>query len=221
MTVVAASPSSYPVDIDVQPQLMDRNRLTVAFRIVLAIPHLLIVGGPIGLGFGLGSGGDFGYWGNFGGNGVLGLAAGVCAFIAWFAILFASNHPRGLWDFCHLYLRWRVRAMAYVALLRDEYPPFGDAEYPVTVTVTYPEGPRDKLSVGLRIIFAIPHLIIVSLLSFAWAITSIVAWFAILFTGAYPAGLYKFAVNVMRWSVRLEAYMLLMRDEYPPFSLEG
>ena len=129
MTVMAASPSSYPVDIDVQPQLAERNRLTVAFRFILAIPHILIVGGgPIAVGFGLGSRGGFGYWGNFGSNGVLGVAAGVCAVIAWFAILFTSAHPRGLWDFCHLYLRWRIRAMAYMALLRDEYPPFGDGE---------------------------------------------------------------------------------------------
>ena len=50
--------------------------------------------------------------------------------------------------------------------------------------------------------------------------TSIVAWFAILFTGRYPAGLYEFAVGVLRWDMRVEAYLLLMRDEYPPFSMQ-
>ena len=221
MTVMAASPSSYPVDIDIQPQLAGRNRLTVAFRFILAIPHILIVGGPIALGLGLGSRGGFSSWENFGSTGVLGLAANVCALIAWFAILFTSTHPRGLWDFCHLYLRWRVRAMAYIALFRDEYPPFGDAEYPSTVAVSYPESARNKHSVGLRIIFAIPHLFILAFLQLAWSFTTVVAWFAILFSGAYPEGLYKFGVNVMRWTIRVDAYMLLMRDEYPPFSLEA
>jgi len=54
----------------------------------------------------------------------------------------------------------------------------------------------------------------------AWFITTIIAWFAILFTGEYPAGLYRFGVGVFRWSTRVEAYMFLLRDEYPPFSLE-
>lgn len=221
MTTMAGNPGSYPVDIDIQPQLLDRNRLTVAFRIILAIPHILIVGGPIALGVGFGSSGDLGFWTNLGSNGVLGAVAGVCALIAWFAILFTSAHPRGLWDFCHLYLRWRIRAMAYVALLRDEYPPFGDADYPATVSISYPETARDKLSVGLRIIYAIPHLFLLAFLQLAWFFTTAFAWFAILFTGQYPEGLYKFAVNVMRWSFRVDAYMLLMRDEYPPFSLQG
>jgi hypothetical protein len=57
-------------------------------------------------------------------------------------------------------------------------------------------------------------------LSIAAFIVSVIAWFAILFTGAYPAGLYTFVTGVNRWSIRVETYFLLMRDEYPPFSLE-
>jgi uncharacterized protein DUF4389 len=71
----------------------------------------------------------------------------------------------------------------------------------------------------LRIIYAIPHLIVLVFLNIAWVLTSIVAWFAILFTGSYPRGLYDFAVGVLRWDLRVEAYLLLMRDEYPPFQL--
>ena len=226
-TTLPAEPApSYPVEFDVEPQLTGRNRLTVAFRIILAIPHLLIVGTP-GLALGGGSwmfsrGNDQGW--NIGsglsGEGVLGLVASVVAIIAWFAILFTGNHPRGLWDLTRMYMRWRTKAVAYTALFRDEYPPFGEAPYPVTYVVAYPETRRNKWSVGLRIFYVIPHAIVLFFLTLAWAITTFIAWFAILFTGAYPEGLYKFGVGVMRWSIRVESYALLMRDESPPFSFE-
>ena len=223
ITTTAELPSEYPVDFDVEPQLTDRNRLTVGFRIILAIPHILLVGGAFGMSFG-GSfsrgGGNFGYIGGVGGNGVLGLVAGVMAIIAWFAILFANKHPQGLWDFARFYMRWRSRALPYMLLLRDDYPPFGDQAYPSTYTVAYPEGPRDKLSVGLRIIYVIPQAIVLFFLSIAACIVAIIAWFSILFTGNYPEGLYKFTTGYLRWSFRVESYLLLMRDEYPPFSLE-
>jgi hypothetical protein len=226
--MTASPPSPYPITFDVEPQLTDRNRLTVAFRIILAIPHLILVGGP---GFALGGGGFFLRrnvdWGGNGGiawglpgNGVMGAVAAVSAMIAWFAILFANQHPRGLWDFARFYMRWRTRAVAYTAFLRDEYPPFGEAAYPTTYEVDCPDMPRNKWSVGLRMFYVIPHVVVLLFLSIAWAVTSVIAWFAILFTGAYPEGLYRFAVGVMRWSLRVESYALLMRDEYPPFSFE-
>ena len=106
-----------------------------------------------------------------------------------------------------------------MALFRDDYPPFGDADYPSTLDITLAEFPRDKLSVALRIIYLIPHAIVLFFLGIAWFFTSIVAWFAILFTGVYPEGLYNFGIGVFRWSTRVEAYGLLLVDEYPPFSL--
>ena len=218
--------AAYPVAFDVEPQLTDRNRLTVAFRIILAIPHLIIVGGPAfaiggGAWFNSRSGGDgFRFGGGLSGGGVLGLVAFVIAVIAWFAIVFAGKHPRGLWDFARMYMRWRTKAGAYIALFRDEYPPFGEGEYPVTYEVAYPETPRNRWSVGLRVFYLIPHAIVLFFLNIAWFVTSVIAWFAILFTGAYPAGLYRFGIGVMRWGMRVESYALLMRDEYPPFSFE-
>jgi hypothetical protein len=197
------------VSFDVERQLTNRNRVTTGFRIFLAIPHLLLAGGA-GIGFGFG-------WASSGG--VLGTVAGVMAVIAWFALVFAAAHPRGLWDFAAFYLRWRSRSVPYVMLLRDEYPPFGEGPYPTTFDVQWPTGDRDRLSIGLRIFYVIPHVIVLVFLNVAWVLTSIVAWFAILFTGDYPAGLYEFAVGVLRWDLRVEAYMLLLRDEYPPFSL--
>lgn len=210
---------------DVDPQITERKRLTVFFRLLLAIPHLILVGGP---GIAIGGGGvwfqrsDTGWQilSSVTENGLIGAVAFICAVIAWFAIVFTGAQPRGLWDFARMYMRWRTKAVAYIALLRDEYPPFGEGDYPVTYALDFPDAPRNRWSVGLRIFYVIPHVIVLFFLGIAWAITSVIAWFAILFTGSYPEGLYRFAVGVMRWHVRVESYMLLMRDEYPPFSME-
>jgi hypothetical protein len=75
--------------------------------------------------------------------------------------------------------------------------------------------------VGLRLIYVIPHAVVLFFLNIAWIVTTVIAWFAILFTGSYPTGLYRFGVGVMRWQVRVEAYVLLMRDEYPPFGFDA
>ena len=125
------------------------------------------------------------------------------AFISWFAVVFRGEEPRGLWDFITYYMRWWVRVAAYAALLRDDYPPFGDEPYPTTYEVTYPAGGRHRLSVGLRLIYVIPHIVVLIFVNIAWTVTTIIAWFAILFTRAYPAGLYRFAVGAMRWNVRV------------------
>ena len=207
----------YPVTIDVEPATGERNRMTIAFRMILGIPHALLIGG-IGLVFTLGSASS-----NYGGIlalGALGALASVCALISWFAIMFKDEHPEGLRDLGLFYLRWRTRGLAYLALFRDEYPPFGDGDYPASITVNLAVGPRDKKSVGLRIFYLIPHIIILWVLSIAWMVTSIIAWFSLLIGGTYPESLYNFGIGVMRWSLRVEAYGLLLVDEFPPFSLD-
>jgi hypothetical protein len=211
----------HPVNITVAPASAPRNRLTVAFRPILAIPHLLLVGGPVAMALGWSwqsEPGSTHEWSASGG--VLGAVACVAAMISWFAILFTGRHPEGLANLCTFYLRWRVRAMAYVTLLRDDYPPFGDAPYPASLALEATPGPRHKLSVAFRFVLIIPHLLALFGLSIAWCATTIVAWFAILFTGRYPANLEAFGVGVLRWSTRVEAYALLLHDEYPPFRLE-
>ena len=212
----------YPIDIDVQPHVTGRNRLTTAFRPILAIPHLVLVGAPLAFGASLawrwqtnGADVELGLQ-----SGVLGAVAGIAALIAWFAILFTGRHPHGLRDLAALYLRWRVRAGAYITLLRDEYPPFGDDSYPAGIRIQAPTTERDRLSVAFRVILAIPHFIVLWALGIAWVVTTVIAWFAILFTGTYPAPLYDFGVGVFRWSIRVEAYLLLLTDAYPPFSFD-
>jgi hypothetical protein len=212
--------SRYPVDVHVTPSEAERNRLTTAFRLILAFPHLLLVGGPIALGLSLASSdGPVRFdWGA--GGGVLGAVACLAALISWFAILFTGRHPDGLWSLAEFYLRWRVRAVAYTALLRDEYPPFGEGSYPAELRMERPPEQRDRVSVAFRLILALPHLVAIWALGLVWCLTTFIAWFSILFTGRYPEALYEFALGVFRWNIRVEAYLLLMTDEYPPFSLE-
>jgi hypothetical protein len=204
------STNPHPVTYFVTPQITGRNRLSCFFRFFLAIPHMLIAGGPGA------TASVFGY----GPTGALGMAAAATAFVSWFAIVFTGKQPRGLWDFADYYLRWRSRAVAYGALLRDEYPPFGDGEYPTAFGLgEYPEE-RRRWSVGLRLFYLIPHAVVLFFIGIVWAITALIGWLAILFTGSYPEGLYRFAIGYLRWSLRVEAYALLMHDEFPPFSLD-
>ncbi|AHG92585.1 Protein of unknown function DUF4389 (plasmid) [Gemmatirosa kalamazoonensis] len=219
IAAAAGHAATHPVQVHVVPATTGRNRPTVAFRPLLAIPHLIMVGGPIAaaVSWTWRAGAERRY--EMGAGGVLGAVAFAAAVIAWFAILFTGRYPEGLYGLAEYYLRWRTRAIAYVALLRDEYPPFGDGRYPALLDVRAPSGERDRVSVGFRLFLAIPHLVAIWALGIAWAIVTVVAWFAILFTGEHPAPLYRFAVGVLRWTVRVEAYLLLLHDEYPPFSL--
>jgi hypothetical protein len=105
-------------------------------------------------------------------------------------------------------------------LLEDAYPPFGDDAYPASIDIVEPAGPRDRVTVAFRLILAIPHFIVLVFVMFGWCVTTIVAWFAILLTGDYPQGLYGFGVGTLRWLLRLQAYLLLLVDDYPPFSLD-
>jgi len=139
--------------------------------------------------------------------------------VSWFTIVIAGVHILGIRQFTLFFLRWRVRALAYLMLLTDAYPPFGDAPYPASITVDEPPQARDRVTVVLRLILLIPHFIIVGFLMLGWGFASIGAWFVILFTGSYPSALVDFSVGAMRWRLRVEAYLLLLVDDYPPFSL--
>lgn len=155
----------------------------------------------------------------------LGIAAGVVWIISWFAILFTARYPKGLFDFVVGFMRWswRVGFYSYGVLGTDRYPPFSfehDPNYPADLNVEYPE----RLSRGLIFVkwwlLAIPHLIILAVLDWVAGILAIVVGFVLLFSGKYPEGLFNFMMGVNRWTVRVDAYVYLMRDEYPPFRFE-
>ncbi len=209
-------PVPYPVSITIEPRLADRNRLTSAFRLILAIPHLIIVG-SVGLGLAVRSGrADSTSLGSE--TGLLGGVVWILAIVSWVTIVIGGEHINAIRRFTRFYLRWRVRALAYTMLLEDQYPPLGDAPYPTTLTLGDPAGERNRLTVGFRIFLAIPHFIVLVFLMVAWWVTAVVSWVLILIDRRYPQGLYNFGVGALQWLVRVEAYMLLMTDEYPPFS---
>jgi hypothetical protein len=208
----------YPVSVHVEQKLTERNRLTTAFRLILAIPHIILVGG---VGIGLATSNEGNGRTSFGGEtGLLGAVAAFLAIVSWFTILISGTHVIGIRQFTMFYLRWRVRAVAYLMLLEDPYPPFGDAPYPASIEIIEPPGPRRRITVAFRLLLAIPHIIVLLFVQLAWGLTAIVSWFLILVTGEHPRALYDFGVGALRWRVRVEAYLLLLIDEYPPFSLE-
>jgi len=199
--------AGYPVVVTITPQAASRNRLTTALRPILAIPHAILAG-PV-------------YWSSrTGGVGLLGAAAYVMAIISWFTLLITGQQFRGIRDFSLYYLRWRTRALAYMALFADPYPPFGDETYPATIEVQEPAQPRDNATIAVRLILVLPHLVVLLFLLLGWLVSTVIAWFAILFRGHYPTSLLPFGLGVMRWALRVEAYLLLLVDEYPPFALD-
>jgi hypothetical protein len=189
--------ADYPVRFDVEyPEVLSRWKIFVKW--LLAIPHLIIL-----------------Y--------LLQFVISVLVLIAFFAILFTKKWPRGMFDFTVQIQRWSVNVASYgFLLLRDEYPPFsGDAgAYPVTLEIDYDEN-LSRWQIFLKWLFALPHYIVLVVLLVAAYVVLFIAFFAILFTGRYPRGMFDFVVGTVRWWLRVHAYSyLLMTDRYPPFSLE-
>ncbi|HLA18453.1 MAG TPA: DUF4389 domain-containing protein [Dehalococcoidia bacterium] len=193
-TAVAGAPG-YPLRFEIEyPEQLSRWLIFVKW--LLAIPHFLIL-----------------Y--------ALSALANVITFVAFFAILFTGRYPRGLFDFVVNIYRWQENVFAYYALFRDEYPPFSweAGKYPVTFEVDYPER-LSRWMIFVKWLLAIPHIIVLLFLYIIALVVWVIVWFAILFTGRFPRGLFDFLVGVSRWSLRVNAYaLLLLRDDYPPFSL--
>jgi hypothetical protein len=193
-TMAPPSGGSYPIRLDIQ-YAESLSRLTFV-KWILAIPHYLII-----------------Y--------ALNIVFEIISLIAFFAILFTGAYPRSLFDFAVNTQRWRMNLVAYVMLIRDEYPPFSfePGLYPVTFEVDYPTN-LQRFAPLYKWILAIPHFIIVAVLGVIAFILVFVAGLAVLFTGKYPEGMYKFVVGVQRWTMRATLYALFMTDAYPPFSLD-
>jgi hypothetical protein len=149
------------------------------------------------------------------------MAGGLLAIAPLLMILFRQKYPRWWFDWNVALLRFMNRIGAYLLLLRDEYPS-SDDEQNVHLELDYPNVPT-QLNRWLPLVkwlLAIPHFIVLIFLSLAAIVVAIVAWFAILFTGRYPRWAFDFVAGVMRWNNRVLGYaVLLVTDQYPPFSL--
>jgi hypothetical protein len=190
-----------------------RNRLTTAFRIFVAIP-ILIVLAAIGDATATYSTADDTRTAAAG-------SAGLLFLPTLLMIVFRQKYPRWWFDFNRELVRFENRVASYVALLRDEYPST-DEQQAVSLEIPYPDVPRDlnRWLPLVKWLLAIPHLIVLFFLAIGAIVAVIIAWFAILFTGNYPQGLFDYVVGVLRWGNRVSAYaFLLVTDKYPPFRL--
>ena len=183
----------HPVIFDVEyPERLSRGLIFVKW--LLAFPHYFVL------------------W-------LLGLVASILAFFAWFAILFTGRYPKGIFEIAVGYLRWSANVGAYTGLLRDEYPPFSidGGTYPLVLDVPLAER-QSRWRLFIRWFAIIPNQIVFFFVSIAGFFVTFIAWWAILFTGRYPRGMFRFYTGVMRWQQRSQAYTFLLRDEYPPYS---
>ena len=149
-------------------------------------------------------------------------AGGIVFAATALMLVFRQKYPRWWFDWNVELTKFSMRVMAYLALLRDEYPST-DEEQAVHLELAYPDVRELNRWLPLvKWLLAIPHYIVLALLSVAAVLAVIVAWFAILVTGRYPRVLFDFVVDVLRWWLRVAAYTcLLTTDRYPPFRLDG
>jgi hypothetical protein len=188
------------------------NRLTTFFRLFAAIPILIVLGSV--------SGGVWD-WSFDNGREAAAAAGGVLFFGPLLMILFRQKYPRWWFDFNLQLTRFSTRVASYLALMSDRYPSTDD-EQSVHLELDYPDVKQDlnRWLPLVKWLLTIPHYIVLFFLVIAAVVAVAIAWFAILFTGRYPRGLFNFVEGVMRWGLRVEAYsMLLVTDKYPPFRL--
>lgn len=207
--MTAATSVPYPARLDVDYPDRELDRLSSALRIIWVLPVFIVlalISGP--------------YQDQAGSDGTV-AAGGLLFFATLLMILFRQKYPRWWFDF-HLELsRFSMRVGAYMALMSDEYPSTDDEQY-VHLELDYPDVKSDlnRWLPLVKWILAIPHYLVLFILFVGSIFAIIGAWFAILFTGRYPRGIFDFVVGVMRWGLRVEAYaFLLTTDRYPPFSL--
>jgi hypothetical protein len=205
---------TYPVEFSVSYPDRELDRLTTLFRIFMVIPIAIVLGAV--------AGGTW-QWTTAGGRIAVTLAgAGGLLFLApLLMILFRQKYPRWWFNWNLELLRFANRISVYLALMDDRYPSTEDKQS-VYLDFPYPDVPRE-LNRWLPLVkwfLAIPHVIVLAFLDIAVFVVVIIAWFAILFTGHYPKGLFDFVEGVMRWHNRVIAYaIILVTDQYPPFRL--
>ena len=167
-----------------------QNRWTVGFRIILAVPHIIWIS-------------------------LVSFAAFFVLVVGWFAALFTARLPDGIARFLYRVLRYHVRLLAYLYLLRDDYPPFrlSDERYPVVVEAN--PGRLNRVAVLFRLVLALPVLILVNWLSAGLLVAGIVIWIIVLAKGRMPGMPAQAIAAVLRFEARTYGYSMLLSSEYP------
>jgi hypothetical protein len=193
-TTAASPPAQHPIRLVVNDDLQ-RNRLTVFFRLLLAIPHFL--------------------WAS-----LWGVIAVLALVVNWFATLFMGRSPHGLHNFLGTYLRYLTHVRAYALLVADPFPGFTGTQgtYPIDLEVDPPE-PQNRLTVFFRFVLAIPALLLMYILSNLTQLLAVFSWFIALVMGRVPEGLRNFAALALRIETQTYAYLMVLTGRYPSFNV--
>lgn len=213
---MTAPPEVYPARLDVDyPEKLDR--LTTFFRLIWAIPILIIVG----LLTAAGSETVVAETSERVRTTDGGILSGL--FVATvLMIVFRVRYPRWWFDFARELTRFSARVGAYLFLLTDRYPSTVE-EQSVHLEIDYPDVERglNRWLPLVKWLLAIPHYFVLAVLFVVAVVVGFIAWLAILFTGRYPRALFDYLVGVGRWALRVNAYaLLLVTGRYPPFALK-
>jgi hypothetical protein len=174
-----------------------RSRLTTFFRLILVIPHAIVLY----------------LWG---------IAAGIAVVIAWFALVLTSRYPRGLFAFVASFLRYSTAVYGYLFLLTDDYPAFGGdtSAYPIRLTIGPPQTRYSRAKAFFRIVLAIPVMIVLYAMQIVAQVGALLAWFAIVIVGRQPKGLQDMTVLGTSYQQRATAYFFLVTERWPSFTDE-
>lgn len=190
---VATERVEHPIRLVVTDDLQ-RTRLTVFFRLILAIPHVIWLL----------------LWG---------IVATLVAIANWFATLVKGQSPEGLHDFLATYLRYVTQVYAYILLIADPFPGFGGKPgYPVEIEVEPPQ-PQNRWTVFFRLFLAIPAFIIAGIFGYLNRILGLFSWFVALALGRVPEGLRNVAAFALRFEQQTAGYALLLTGRYPSFNV--
>lgn len=206
-------PATYPVQFSVDYPDRPLDRVTTFFRLIVAIPILIVLGSV--------SGGSWEWRTEDSVRVVTAGVGGLLFFAPLLMIVVRQKYPRWWFDWNLELLRFSNRVSAYLALMDDRYPATDDQQS-VHLDYPYPDVPRD-LNQWMPLVkwfLAIPHFIVLFFLGIAAVVVVIIAWFTILITQRYPRDLFNFVEGVLRWGNRVTGYaVVLVTDEYPPFRL--
>lgn len=173
--------------------LPERSRLTVLFRALLALPHLVVAG-------------------------VWQIAINVVTFVQWWIILFTGKRNEGIWRMQNSWLGYACRVHAYAGLMYDKYPAFGAEPNgePTTYSFEY-NSTASRVTNFFRFILMIPVAFVAIFVLIGAEIVGCISWFAIVITGKHPNGMFGFMLRVHQFMVRANAYAMYMTDDYPKF----